>query len=222
MNRFLKYISVLSIFLSIKLFALATSGVNNFSGFSTDGDSIKSDDFILSANYDSNNTSLGVILDGDVAYPGTFSGTNEDKSCRLVLQTDGTNTFSFELTDIELEEYAGNGSNNLSLIGSTVAGGEVTSTNTLGDDAELETFSGSDFGLSNFDGVQITKLTVSYKNDSDGACDGLTFNSFTISNASDTAPSNNNPTISVSDKSYTQGDGAVVIDSNASASDSDW
>ena len=111
----------------------------------------------------------------------------------ITIAADGTNTASFELTNISLYDYDGGSSGvlvtrytNISIVGNLVGGGTVSSVNTL-----AITLSGTgnaltatNFNFSNFAGQQITSFEVRFTVNAN-ATDNLGILAFTIANAAD-------------------------------------
>ncbi|BFT32231.1 hypothetical protein D210916BOD24_34070 [Alteromonas sp. D210916BOD_24] len=158
-------------------------GTKDFlSGWSANGYSLEHNDFNLTGSC-SPGGNLTWTQSGSIAYPSNNGSAGS--TCTVIVAADGTNTGSFELTDISFSEYGPNGewtgvkvtavraSN-----GTTIDSGVSIDSN----NSSADSFSGADLDFTPFSGVALSSFRVIFT--LNGANSGdFTFNSFTVQNA---------------------------------------
>ena len=186
----LQLVVFLLLFTQNYVYAIAANQPYDFSGFTDEGNNLEHNDFVLSGT--SRGTTMNMSLGGSIAYGAEASGG----ACVYKLSVDGINTGSFELSDISISEYdASSKIIDISILGNRLLGGTpVKSTNTLGEnDDVVDSYDGSDFGLTSFNGVLLSSFEIHFRDNIDSSCGNLDFNSFTIANAQAPAPADTTP-----------------------------
>lgn len=172
----------------------AADGLRNFSGFSDNGSSLSTADFVATAHNGGGST-LGInkfVLDPTLAYgPSGWS----DSGNYFYVRADGTNTTQFELMALTAGEapgysYLGIALTNVRVVGIRTDGSTITSPTINGVAGVDDTFA---FALGTFAGVKLKGFKLYF--DCEGGCNVpqdeaayMEFRNFTVVNASALPP----------------------------------
>ncbi|MBS1187140.1 MAG: hypothetical protein H6R04_1158, partial [Burkholderiaceae bacterium] len=163
----------------------------NLTALTDYGDKLKNDYFVVSATFDG--SSVAMNNDGGSGYANTSRGASGTSTVSIKVAADALDVGSFELTNINLSDFAGRDTNvmsNLHVVGHKADGSGTVSTvnvtGTVGDD----TFTAAGFSnWSVFSGVKLDYFEVIWDIDnssSNNAANNVDFFSFDVTNL--TAP----------------------------------
>jgi len=218
--------------LSSMLYAIpASDGTVSFSsGWSGSGSiTLSHEHFRITGS--ENSASMNMNFGSGVVYGTDIEDAQKNVSCVYKVLVDGTNTSSFELTGISANDYESSvGNYNVNLVGTSTTGATINADNiNIGTvDSTKDNFNTADFGLSGFNGVQLTSFEIQFVNtddsgvDSGGVCVNMDFKSFTIANAQapslNTAPTNtlpSAPTVQEDDTNVAFADDIAIADTDS-------
>lgn len=170
------------------------------------------DYFKISGYYNGGSETMDLNLTTDRFY-GSNNTTGE---CVYRIEPDGTNTVSFELTGININNYGGSRFPSMYLVGYPVSGGTIQSDNIISNNeyGSDPSYDETHLGITSFSGVQLSKVELIHTELIDTSCWNIELLSIDIANA--TAPLDNNSNLVAGDGVNESSD--INIPSTATAS----